>query len=193
MAICDLPSNLPDSICWKQVTTDAPYARGEKLNSIFWSRNVRNFVKPFVKTITYSNCSSCVFPSTIHKVKSRSFWFLLLEHKFHERWYLIVFTALSLASQTAGLKVFSHMRWFVYFNKTIFSAELSWVPIYCCYWVHAGNYSSVAQVVMFNQYWVTFLIIANFGMLHTHLILHMGYFIYSPKKSMRWYCYWKST
>lgn len=42
---------------------------------------------------------------------------------------------------------------------------------------------------MLNQYWVTFLIIANFDMLHTHLLLHMGYFIYSPQKSKRWYCY----
>lgn len=148
MAICDLPSNLPDSICWKQVMKDALYARGEKLNSTFWSRNVRNFVKPFVKTITHSSCSPCVFLSTIPKVKSHSFWFLLLEHKFHERRYLVFFTALSPATQTATLNVFSHRRWFVYLIKLFSlqnSVEFPFTVV--TNWVHAGNYRSAAQVV----------------------------------------------
>ena len=116
MAICDLAaaymyslsllldSHLPNSVCWKQVTKDGPYARGEKLNSTFWRRNVKDFVKHFVKTITYSNCSPSIFPSSAHKVKSHSSWFLLLEYKSHERRDLVPFTAVSPAAETAGHK-----------------------------------------------------------------------------------------
>lgn len=158
----------------------APYARGEKLNSTFWSRNVRNIVKPFVKTITYFNCSSCVFPSTIHKVKPHCFWFLLLEHKFHERRYLVFFTALLPATQTAGLKVFSHMWWFVYLIK-LFSLQNSVEFPFAVTEFMQEIIVVQLKWFMLNQYWVTFLILTNFGMLHTHLILHMGYFIYSLK------------
>lgn len=137
MAICDLASadmytlsllldsHLPNSVCWKQVTKDGPHARGEKLNSTFWRRNVKDFVKHFVKTIPYSTCSPSIFPSRARKVKSHSSWILLLESKSHERRDLVLFTAVSPATETAGPRVgFYKYMMTCLFNKPISSAEL---------------------------------------------------------------------